>query len=309
VDVKISVFRACAGGYVGAGHVHPALLDAAREALAEAKASGTVADGYIARCGDDIDLVLLQSAGRPGAREVAHEVFARAASAGSRLHQHGGNGGVRIEGTELSFVPRPSEPVLCFFTNKVRAGTFNLDAYRIFADPFVTGGLVTDAALRDGFRFVVRTPSGVDDAFDLPDDLYRLLDALRSGGAITEVRARASGEIAAVVSGGRDPSIVMRCESPFPSVEDALESFATRPASIGPQSALVPVSANGDATARAIPRVVGLGFQVMPERLVGPRDLLGDNAFDDVRREAMAVARRTRSAEALVLADEVSSPH
>lgn len=294
MNVAISVFRACAGGYVGGGHVHPALLDAAREALAEAKESGLVADGYVARCGDDIDLVLLHGA-RAAGRSVALDVFGKAASAGSRLRQHGGNGGVKLDGAELSFLPRPSEPVLCLFTNKASAGALNQLAYRTFADPFVTPGLVADPKLSEGFSFLVENAAGAQYRFNVPADLYRLLAALRGGARVTSVHSRATGEVAASVSKGSDPMIAIRCESPFPGVEDALEGFMAQGVTTRPEGLLVPVSGNGDASARSVPRAMGLGFQVTPERLVGPRDLLGDSAFDDLRRAALVAARSVRT--------------
>lgn len=303
----MSLFRACVGGYVGGGQVHPALLDAAREGLAEFTEAGRVADGFVARCGDDIDLVLLHDGVDAGA--LAVEIFGKAASAGERLRQHGGNGGVKIDGTELVFSPRPSEPVLCFFSNRTGRGALNVHLYRLFADPFVTTGLVTDPALTQGFRFVARDRVGIDEMFDVPAGLYKLLGAVRAGACITRVESRASGETAAAVSTGIDPLLVVRCESPFPGVEDALEAFAAQGAmgSPGGQGPLVPVSANGDATARSMPRAIGLGFQVMPDRLVGPRDLLGDAAFDDLRRDALLSARLARSAAAIRGADEVTT--
>lgn len=285
MEVKISTFRACVGGYVGGGHVHPALLDAARESLAEAKESGAVADGFVARCGDDIDLVLLHEG--DGVSSLAHGVFASAASAGARLRQHG-NGGIKPDGATLAFVPRPSEPVLCFFSNKTAPGAWNLLMYRMLADPFTTPGLVTDPGMREGFSF-----QAGPDTFDLPADLYKLLAELRSGARISAARSRSSGEVAAVVSAGSDPALLIRCEPPFPSVEDVLEAFSADP------SPLVPVSANTDPSARSMPRAIGLGFQVTPERLIGPRDLLGDAAFDDLRRAAVADARRSRNGSLL----------
>lgn len=283
------------------------MLDAAREGLAEAKESGRIADGFVARCGDDIDLVLLHEVG--DARAIALEIFGQAASAGTRLRQHGGNGGVKVDGAELRLAPRPSEPVLCFFSNRAGRGALNVHLYKLFADPFVSTGLVTDPALTEGFRFVVRDRVGIDEVFDVPAGLYKLLGAVRAGACVIRVESRASGEAAAAVSAGRDPVLVVRCESPFPGVEDALEAFAAQGAmgSSSGQGPLVPVSANGDATARSMPRAIGLGFQVMPDRLVGPRDLLGDAAFDDLRREALHSARLARSSAAIRAADEVST--
>jgi fructose 1,6-bisphosphate aldolase/phosphatase len=50
----------------------------------------------------------------------------------------------------------------------------------------------------------------------------------------------------------------------------------------------MPVSCNEDAATRpGLARVIGLGFQLADGRLVGPRDLLGDRAFDGARRRAI----------------------
>ena len=291
----VSVFRACAGGYVGAGHVHPALLDAVREAVAEAKDASLIADGYVARCGDDIGLVLLhgEGAGSDSVRSLATDAFERAADVGRRLHQHGVNGHApEIDGAEMSFTVRDSEPVLCFFADKAGPGAWNVHLYRMFGDPFNTPALVSDAATSKGFRFY---SNGVSSGwFDLPDDLYRFLGvAGQTGSCVREVRSRATDEVGAVASGGRDPVSIVRCGSPFPSVEEVLEAFAVPyalGASSGGPSPLVPVSANGDASTRSLGRAVGLGFQVAPDRLVGPRDLLGDAAFDDARRQAVTAA-------------------
>ena len=292
----ISVFRGCAGGYVGAGHVHPALLDAARESLSEAKSAGLVADGYLARCGDDIGLVLLHTE-RPGSasmRTLAADVFDRAADVGRRLHQFGANGHPpELDGVELALEVRDSEPVLCFLSDKAGPGAWNVHLYRMFADPFNTPTLVGDPSLAQGFAFAAKNGAPRHD-FDLPADLYRFLALARSPGtSVVEVRSKATGEVAAVASSGKDPVLVVRCGSPFPSVEEVLEAFTVPYAfgsSAGGPSPLVPVSANGDASTRSLGKAIGLGFQITPDRLVGPRDLLGDSAFDEARREAVTAA-------------------
>ncbi len=297
----VSVFRACAGGYVGAGHVHPALLDAAREAVAEAKARALVADGFVARCGDDIGIVLLHAelAGADSIASLVDDVFERAHAVGARLHQHGINGHASpAAGTELTLSVRDSEPVLCFFSDKAEPGSWNIHLYRAFADPFNTPALVADAALREGFRFEV-CGGDAPGAYDLPGDLYRLLGAAGSDGArVARVISRSNGELAAVSSEGTDPVLVVRCGSPFPAVEEILEAFTVPYAlgsAFGGPSPLVPVSANGDASTRMVGKAIGLGFQVSSERLVGPRDLLGDAAFDDARKQAAAAADYLRA--------------
>ncbi len=291
----VTVSRASAGGYVGAGHVHPALLDAAREALAEAKESSLVADGFVARCGDGIGVVLLhdEPAGSESIRSLVADLFERAHTVGVRLAQFGVNGKpLAVDGAELSLTVRESEPVLCFFSDKAEAGSWNVHLYRAFADPFNTPSLVVDHALREGFRFRL---DGADVAgdFELPADTYRLLAAAGGGGRVREVAARSNGAVAAVASSGSDPVLIVRCGPPFPAVEEVLEAF-TVPyavgATLGGPSPLVPVSANGDASTRSVGRAIGLGFQLTADRLVGPRDLLGDGAFDDARRQAAVAA-------------------
>jgi fructose 1,6-bisphosphate aldolase/phosphatase len=292
----VSVYRACAGGYVGAGHVHPALLDAAREALAEAKGSALVADGFVARCGDDIGLVLLhdEPVGSGSIRTLVIDLFERAHSVGVRLAQFGVNGqAVPVDGAELSLSVRASEPLLCFFSDKAEAGSWNVHLYRAFADPFNTPSLVVDPDVREGFRFAV-AGGDAPGPYDLPADTYRFLASAGGDGArVNELVSRATGEVAAVASSGSDPVLIVRCGLPFPAVEEVLEAFTVPYAlgsSLGGPSPLVPVSANGDASTRSFGRAIGLGFQVTTDRLIGPRDLLGDAAFDEARRQAAVAA-------------------
>ena len=85
MDATISVYRGCAGGYVGAGGVHPALIDAAREAASEAKEAGRIGDAFVARCGDDIGLVCLHTGPRESLDAFALDVFTRARAVAVRL--------------------------------------------------------------------------------------------------------------------------------------------------------------------------------------------------------------------------------
>lgn len=294
MSIGVSVFRGCAGGYVGAGHVHPALLDAVREAVSEARESGAIADGFVARCGDDIGLVLLHGPGDEDARRFAEESFAKARSVGARLAQHGANGDgrTRIDGVHLTFEPRTSEPVLCFLADKAGAGAWNGHLFRMFSDPFNTPSLVCDERMSPGFRYAMHDGS----VFDLPDDLYGFMRAAEDG-RIVRVTSRASPDVAAAASAGPDPVLVVRAEAPFPGVGEALEAFASAvtvwPGG-GRVSPLQPVSTNDEAASRsgAPARAIGLGFQLAPDRLVGPRDLLADAAFEDARRRALQAADR-----------------
>ena len=300
------MLKACVGGYVGTGGLHPALLDAARESLAEAKASGGVQDGYVARCGDDLALILLHEGAEDGVRALGRDAFKRSGAVGLKLGQHLAptNGGPPIQSVRLPLELRSSEPVLCFLADKAGPGAWNVYLYRVFADPFNTPNLVTDPQLRQGFRFTVfDRREGRDRSYDLPGELYELLAEAGSPDryTITEVRSRASGALAAVASTGSDPALVVRAESPFPAVGEVLEAFAfpyavtgwLEGSYVGP---LMPVSTSDETSTRfdGPPRAIGLGFQVAGDRLVGPRDLLGDRAFEDVRRQALQAAEYLR---------------
>jgi fructose 1,6-bisphosphatase len=87
--------------------------------------------------------------------------------------------------------------------------------------------------------------------------------------------------------GKNDPVCIVRCQSQFPAVGEVLEPFATahivegwmRGSHFGP---LMPVSVDEATPGRfdGLPRVIALGFQLAGGRLVGPRDLFDDPAFD-----------------------------
>jgi fructose 1,6-bisphosphate aldolase/phosphatase len=291
VDATISVFTGCAGGYVGAGGVHPALIEAARESVSHAKEAGRISDGFVTRCGDDIGLVCLH----PGPRETldtfAFDTFTQARAVAVRLAQHGSdNGGVRLDRAELTLTRRGSEPVLVFLSDKCGPGAWNVYLYRMFADPFNTPSLVSDPLVSEGFRFVL----GAGESFVLPEDLHDFLRAAGTDGrCVTRVESRATGATVAVASDGPDPVLIVRCEAPFPGVGEVLEALAFPFVVAANRSApLMPVSTNDESCTRSDgpPRAIGLGFQIGGDRLIGPRDMLGDPSFDDARRKARAAA-------------------
>lgn len=295
----LSVFKACAGGYVGSGGVHPALVDAVREAASEARGDGIVDDTFVSRCGDDLVLVCLHPGpiGSSAVAAAAWAAFSRAGASAVRLGQHLAvtNGGLAVDAVEIAVGDRCDEPVVCLLADKAGPGAFDVHLYRAFADPFNTPGLLDDPAMAEGFEFVCVDPSGGQRTFSLPDELHGFLASVsREEHVVREVRTRSTGRVAAVVSTGGDPVLSVRCHDGFPTVGEVLEAFAF-PYSVagwcgvGP---LMPVSTIDDAATRldGPPRVIGLGFQVTAGRLVGPRDLLGDRAFDEARREALRAA-------------------
>ena len=101
--------------------------------------------------------------------------------------------------------------------------------------------------------------------------------------------------------GKDDPVCIVRCQSGYPAVGEALEPFTyphlvagwMRGSHHGP---LMPVSMKEARPTRfdGPPRVVALGFQLAEGKLVGPQDLFDDPAFDQVRKEANRIANYMR---------------
>lgn len=122
---------------------------------------------------------------------------------------------------------------------------------------------------------------------------------------VHSVRSKTLGEVAAATStqrlsliagkyvGKDDPVMIVRCQSGLPAVGEVLEPFAFPYAVAGcmhgsHHAPFLPVSVGRAHPSRfdGPPRVVALGFQIHDGKLIGPRDLLADPAFDEARRQA-----------------------
>jgi fructose 1,6-bisphosphate aldolase/phosphatase len=147
--------------------------------------------------------------------------------------------------------------------------------------------------------------------FNAPEEIYDMLVFLGAPGryAIRAIYHKESGEIAAVSStqrlslmagryvGKDDPVCIVRSQGKFPAVGEILEPFASphivegwmRGSHHGP---LMPVAVCQSNPCRfdGPPRVVAAGFQIANGKLVGPRDLFDDPAFDEARHQANIMA-------------------
>ena len=336
--LTLSVVKASPGGFVGGTNVHPSVLDIARERLDTARDKGKLRDFHVLRCGSEIALVLTHGSG-PESEDVhalAWSVLRACVEEAKalKLHNAGGvledkpfSGTLRGLGTgvaELEFQERKSEPIMIFMADKASSGTWNLPLYKTFGDPFNTTGLVTNPVLSKGFSFVVEDLRGGEDVFlKAPSETYRLLSLIGESSRFRLVSVHSNkdggnnaggkadegpGEEAARVSGGGgfagnvlDQVCVVRCETPFPSVGEALEPFThphlvsgwLRGSHLGP---LMPVPFYESSATRSDgpPRVIAAGFQLSEGRLIGPHDMFDDPAFDAPRREASRVSSYLR---------------
>lgn len=287
----IAVFRVRPGGYVGDGSLHPGVIDAAREAVGEARAADEVRDAFVARCGGVLAIVLTAIGDGAGLDEVAARAAGRAAKVATSLGQYRAVDDPPLAAARVTFEEGGADPVLCLVSASAAEGAWNIPLYRAFGDPMHSTGLVRDESMRRGFRFTGVSRGGACVSYDLPEDLHDLVGAcVERRVVLRTVLSRAGGDTAAAASGSDDPVLVVRCHGGLPAIADMLAAVA-RPG--GPHP-LMPVSTNDDSTsASAVGRVIGLGFQMSDARLIGPRDMLADRMFDGARRRACDLAATT----------------
>ncbi len=321
--ITISVIKADVGGFVGHSSVHPALLEKARALL---EGNPLVIDSHVTHVGDDINLILTHETGRNNGEihQLAWDIFVACTEIAKKLKLYGAgqdlladafSGNIKGMGpgiAEMEFEERESEPIIVFMADKTEPGAWNMPLYKMFADPFNTIGLVIDPKMHSGFNFEVRDL--IDNKkimFSTPEDLYDMLVFIGAPGrfSIKRIFHKETGEIASVSStqrlnlmagryvGKDDPVCIVRCQSGFPALGEALEPFAfphlvagwMRGSHHGP---LMPVSVEDAHPTRfdGPPRVVALGFQLCDGKLVGPQDLFADPAFDNARKLANDIA-------------------
>ncbi len=325
--IVLSVIKADVGGFIGHCGVHTELLEEAKKCLAK---SSLLIDYHVSHVGDDINLIMTHEQGRNCGEihQLAWDTFINCTEIAKKLKLYGAgqdllgdafSGNIKGLGpgvAEIEVNERASEPVIVFMADKTEPGAWNYPLYKMFADPFNTIGLVIDPSMHDGFDFEVRDlKENKKIIFSAPEDIYDMLVFIGAPGryAIKRIFKKGTKEIAAASStqklnliagryvGKDDPVCIVRCQSGFPAVGEALEPFATphlvsgwmRGSHSGP---LMPVSVEQSTPTRfdGPPRVVGLGFQLANGSLVGPQDMFKDVAFDYAREECNQVANYLR---------------
>ena len=328
--LTLSIIKADVGSVAGHVRPHPDMLKKAEDCLAAAQAQGTLVDFYVARCGDDIDLIMTHRQGvtAPAVHQLAWDTFLACTAVAKGLKLYGAgqdllvdafSGNVKGLGpgvAEMEFTERPSEPIVCLLADKTSPGAWNFPLYKIFADPFSTPGLVIDPKMHDGFTFSVldvRKKAAI--TLSTPEESYDLLMFLGAHGRymVREIHRRLDGELAAVAStdvlaeiagkyvGKDDPVCCIRAQAGMPSVGEILEPFAfphivegwMRGSHHGPLMPCAQAQAN-PTRLDGPPRVVALGFQLNAGQLVGPIDLFDDVAFDGARAQANEIADMLR---------------
>jgi len=330
MKVTLSVIKADIGGFVGHSESHPDILALAAEHLAKAKKEGLLIDCRVAKCGDDLQLIMTHQRGEDDEKihKFAWDTFVDCTELAKSLKLHGAgqdlladacSGNVRGLGpgvAEMEFEERGAETVIIFMADKTSSGAWNLPLYKMFADPFNTIGLVIAENMHSGFAFEVHdVKESRKITFNAPEEIYDLLVFIGAPSRymVKSVYHRVTGEIAASSStqklskiagryvGKDDPVCIVRSQGNFPAVGEVLEPFTLpilvegwmRGSHHGP---FMPVAVEDSTPTRfdGPPRVVALGFQLAEGRLVGPRDMFADKSFDPARQQANEVAEYMR---------------
>jgi fructose 1,6-bisphosphate aldolase/phosphatase len=320
MKTTISIVGAGVGSFPGPSRVHPRLLEEAAKRLKEQE-GGLLIDSFVPRCGDGLELVMThaQGTGDDEIRRMADEVLLSCDGIAKGMRLHGVDREFSpdaIEGAaEMEFEERESEPVLLFMAAGAQGGTWNLQLYRTFADPFTTPGLVSDPSMHDGFVFEVHDLAARRRAFfRTPEESYNLLACIgapsrylirnvfsKEGAVAASTSSRLPSDVAGPRVGPGPPVMIVRSESGFPAVGEILAPFTTPSLVAGGvrgayYSPLVPVAVcdAGGTVSDGPPRATCLGFQVCNGRLIGPADMFDDPAFDPVRRRCFELAETLR---------------
>jgi len=330
MKVTLSVIKADIGGFVGHSESHPDILALAAEHLARVKKEGLLIDCRVAKCGDDLQLIMTHQRGEDDEKihNFAWDVFVDCTELAKSLKLHGAgqdlladacSGNIRGLGpgvAEMEFEERGAESVIVFMADKTSSGAWNLPLYKMFADPFNTIGLVIASNMHCGFAFEVQdVKKSRKITFNAPEEIYDLLVYIGAPSRymVKAVYHRVTGEIAASSStqklaliagryvGKDDPVCIVRAQGDFPAVGEVLEPFTLpflvdgwmRGSHHGP---FMPVSVEDSTPTRfdGPPRVVALGFQLAEGKLVGPRDMFADKSYDLAREQANQVAEYMR---------------
>jgi fructose 1,6-bisphosphate aldolase/phosphatase len=302
MNITLSVIKADIGGYVGHSSSHPLVLEKAEECIAPARASGLLIDYHITRCGDDLELIMTHQEGEEDERihKLSWDTFIECTQVAKDLKLHGAgqdllsdafSGNVKGMGpgvAEMEFDERAAETIIIFMADKTSAGGWNLPLYKMFADPFNTIGLVIASNMHSGFSFEVHdVKESKKITFDAPEEIYDMLVFMGAPSryAVKAVYHRETKEIASVSSTQRLALIAGR----YVGKDDPVCIVRMRGSHHGP---LMPVAFHQANPSRfdGPPRVISAGFQLSGGKLVGPRDMFDDPAFDPARRQANEMA-------------------
>ena len=264
MQLTLSVLKADVGS-IG-GHTMPSrhMMDATRQAVADAISSGLLIDGFVGHTGDDICMTTSHTRG-PNDTDVhqfAWTTFLKATDiareyglygAGQDLLVDAPSGNIRGAGPAVAEVEfdhdpiktnpvRPAESFMVLAADKCGPGAYNLPLFLGFADPMYCAGLMLPR-IGDGFTFNIIDMNNTDGdsiiSLNAPEDYYKITVLLRDNErfGIDSIVSRYTGQTAAAVSATRlhniagsytgkdDPVALVRNQGIFPAPEELISPY------------------------------------------------------------------------------------
>jgi fructose 1,6-bisphosphate aldolase/phosphatase len=264
MQLTLSVLKADVGS-IG-GHTMPSrhMMDATRQAVADAISSGLLIDGFVGHTGDDICMTTSHTRG-PNDTDVhqfAWTTFLKATDiareyglygAGQDLLVDAPSGNIRGAGPAVAEVEfdhdpiktnpvRPAESFMVLAADKCGPGAYNLPLFLGFADPMYCAGLMLPR-IGDGFTFNIIDMNNTDGdsiiSLNAPEDYYKITVLLRDNErfGIDSIVSRHTGQTAAAVSATRlhniagsytgkdDPVALVRNQGIFPAPEELISPY------------------------------------------------------------------------------------
>ncbi|WTZ27391.1 fructose-1,6-bisphosphatase [Microbispora sp. NBC_01389] len=247
--ITLSVIKADTGGFVGHSAVHPRLVAEARREIERAKSAGLLVDGCVESCGDDISLIMTHTYGPEAG--LIHSFAWDTFQATTHIAK------------DLGLYGAGQDLLSDAFSGNLRGMGPGYAELEFEERP---SELVL-CFLAD------KTEPG---AWNLP--LYKMFaDPSNTAGLVIDEKMHA-GFAFEVHDLHEDRRIVFDC--PADLYDMLMYIGAPVP---------VPVGQAHPSRFDRPPRVVALGFQIKDGRLVGPRDMFDDPAFDGARRQATEV--------------------
>ncbi len=325
MKTTLSLIKADTGSVGGHNRPSDAMVDRAKERIAEAMKNGLLSDGRVTFTGDDIALLMVHTKGvdHVDIHKFAWDTFVETTKiaksqglygVGQDLLKDAFSGNVRGMGPgsgETEFEERPAEPFIVFAGDKCGPGVFNYPLFSCFADPYHNAGLLLAPEMHVGFTYNIMdvnyTEADKVITLKVPEDYYDICTLLRDPNryVIESVIENAGGLTAAVASTSRlhniagkyvgkdDPVAIVRSQKMFPSTGEILSPWALAHYSLGDNRgshhvACMPVKQNSIISFFDGPTIVSAaGYCVHEGKLTEPVDLF-DQPFWDVIREKAA---------------------
>ena len=263
--MTLSVLKADVGS-IG-GHTKPSqrMMDATRDAAANAVKQGLLLDTFVAHTGDDIAIIASHTNGTndTDVHQFAWNTFLQATDiareyglygAGQDLLADAPSGNIRGAGPAVAEIEfdhdpvktnpvRPAESFMVLAADKCGPGAYNLPMFLGFADPMYCAGLMLPR-INEGFTFNIidMDNTGGDSIISLnaPEDYYKITVLLRDNErfGIDSIVSRHTGQTAAAISATRlhniagsytgkdDPVAIVRNQGVFPAPEELISPYA-----------------------------------------------------------------------------------